>query len=321
MKNTFLTLVLLIFSVARLSSQEVDLPQYVNHMADNPFLISPAYAGIGAGFQLRLNGVSQWLGVKEAPDTQSLTLEARLAERFGGGLTIFNDKNGFTSQKGVRLSLASHLTLSDLYDSFLSLGLSYSFIQFGIDTSEFSNPANPGAPVNLPNRVLNSSNFDISMLYRFGRFAISGNVVNLLDKKIDDFNTGEPEVLRRYSVYTNYNFRINRDTEFEPSAFVEFFEASQRSRTDINVKLRRRIRDGYVWGGLSYTFLNDQFFTPNALAPLFGIKKNKLYLSYGFSITTNEILGFNNGTHMITIGFDYDRRPSLARCTRKMIMF
>ena len=51
MKNTFLTLVLLIFSVARLSSQEVDLPQYVNHMADNPFLISPAYAGIGAGFQ------------------------------------------------------------------------------------------------------------------------------------------------------------------------------------------------------------------------------------------------------------------------------
>jgi len=313
MKNIVTVLLLLV--VMRVSSQEVDLPQYINHMADNPFIISPAYAGIGAGLQIRLNGVSQWLGVKDAPDTQSLTVEARLAERFGGGITLFNDENGFTSQKGARLSLASHLTLSDLYDSFLSLGLSYSFIQFGINTEQ----NNTGQVV--PNRVLNSSNFDISLLYRFGRFAISGNLVNLLDKKIDDFATGEPTVLRRYSIYSNYNFRINRNTEFEPSAFFEYFESDGRSRTDLNVKLRRRIRDGYVWGGLSYTFLNDQFFQPNALAPLFGIKKNKLYLSYGFSITTNEILGFNSGTHMITLGFDYDQRPSLARCTRKMMKF
>ncbi|MFY7669689.1 type IX secretion system membrane protein PorP/SprF [Tenacibaculum sp. MEBiC06402] len=306
---------ILFLFVTKLFGQEVDLPQYVNHMADNPFLISPSYAGIGAGLQVRLNGVSQWIGVENAPDTQSLTVEARLAERFGGGLTMFSDQNGFTTQRGARLSLASHLILSDVYDSFLSFGLSYSFIQFGIDTSENNTPQ----PV--PDRVLNTSNFDISMLYRFDRFAISANVVNLLDKNVDDFSTGEPRVLRRYSVYTNYNYRINRDVELEPSAFVEYFEASQRSRTDMNVKLRKRIFNGYVWGGLSYTFLNDQFFKPNAIAPLFGIKKDKFYVSYGFSITVNEIVGFNNGTHMITLGFDYDRRPSLARCTRKMIMF
>lgn len=313
MKNKILIILTLL--TIKLSAQENDLPQYINHMADNPFLISPAYAGIGAGLQIRLNGVSQWIGVSESPDTQSISVEARLAERFGGGISIFNDANGFTSQKGARLSFASHLILSDVYDSFLSLGLSYSFIQFSIDT-QFNNTGEI-----VPNRVLNTSNFDISMLYRFGRFAISGNLVNLLDKKLDIFESGEPEVIRRYSLYTNYNFRINRNTEFEPSAFFEYFEASGRSRTDVNVKLRKRIRDGYVWGGLSYTFLNDQFFTPNAIAPLFGAKKNKFYISYGFSITTNQIVGFNNGTHMVTIGFDYDQRPSLARCTRKMIMF
>lgn len=315
MKKYRIIPILLLF-VSNVFGQENDLPQYINHMADNPFLISPAYAGIGSGLQVRLNGVSQWIGVENAPDTQSLTVEARLAERFGGGLTMFNDSNGFTTQKGARISLASHLILSDVYDSFLSLGLSYSFINFGIDTSQ----NNTGQV--LPDRVINTSNFDISMLYRFGRFAISGNVVNLLDKKVDEvFGNGEPEVLRRYSVYTNYNYRINRDTELEPSAFVEYFEATKRSRTDINVKLRKRIFNGYVWGGLSYTFLNDQFFKPNAIAPLFGLKKDKFYVSYGFSITVNEVIGFNNGTHMITLGFDYDRRPSLARCTRKMIMF
>ncbi|TCI85244.1 PorP/SprF family type IX secretion system membrane protein [Tenacibaculum sp. M341] len=313
--NKFLLTVLL-FIVIRVSSQENDLPQYINHMADNPFLISPAYAGIGSGLQIRLNGVSQWLGVKDAPDTQSVTVEARLAERFGGGLTLFNDSNGFTRQQGGRLSLASHLILSDVYDSFFSFGISYSFIQFSQDTSQNNTPE-----LGAVSRTQGNSNFDISMLYRFGRFAISGNLVNLLNRKVIQFGSDEPEVLRRYSVYTNYNFRINRDTEFEPSAFVEYFEASSRSRTDLNVKLRKRIRDGYFWGGLSYTFLNDQFFTPNAIAPLFGVKKNKFYVSYGFSITTNEIIGFNNGTHMVTLGFDYDRRPSLARCTRKMMMF
>lgn len=310
----YLIIILLLISV-KTSAQEVDLPQYVNHMADNPFLISPAYAGIGAGLQMRLNGISQWVGVKDTPDTQSLTVEARLADRFGGGLTIFNDSNGNTTQKGVRLSLASHLTLSHVNDSFLSFGLSYSFIQFGIDTE------NNNTSEALPNLNLNSSNFDISMLYRFDRFAISVNLVNLLDKNIDNLTSGEPEILRRYSAYSLYTFKLNRITELEPSIFVEYFEASARSRTDLNVKVRRRINDGYIWGGVSYTFLNDQFGTPNSVAPMAGLKKNNLYFSYGFSIDTNQIIGFNYGTHMITLGFDFDRRPSLARCTQKMMIF
>ena len=57
---------------------------------------------------------------------------------------------------------------------------------------------------------------------------------------------------------------------------MEYFEADKRSRTDVNVKLRKGINDGYVWAGLSYTFLNDQFFEPNAIAPLVGLKKNGL---------------------------------------------
>ncbi|TYP98687.1 type IX secretion system PorP/SprF family membrane protein [Tenacibaculum adriaticum] len=314
MMKRFLMLLFLFISI-KVSAQEVDLPLYVNHMADNPFMISPSYAGIGSGLQIRLNGVSQWLGIKNAPNTQSLTVEARLADRFGGGLTIFNDKNGQTSQQGAKLSLASHLTLSDLHDSFLSFGLSYSFIQFGIDTE------NNNTSEVLPDRNISSSNFDISMLYRFERFAISANVINILGKDIEDFELGEPEVLRKYTVYSLYTFKLNRITELEPSIFVEYFEASARSRTDLNVKLRKGIDEGYIWGGLSYTFLNDQFGTPNAVAPMVGLKKNNFYVSYGFSVTPNRTIDYQSGTHMITLGLDYDRRPSLARCTQKMMIF
>lgn len=298
-----------------MTGQEFDIPEYINHLADNPFIISPAYAGIGSSLQVRANGVAQWVGVDDAPNTQSIAVEARLAERFGGGIIFFNDSNGFTSQQGVKLSFASHLTLSHLHDSFLSFGLTYSFIQFGVDTSE--NNTNEFQP----NKDINTSNFDISMLYRFERFAISANVINVLDKNIDLFTTGEPEEIRRFSIYALYSFRVNRDIELEPSLFVKYFGSDGRSKTDLNVKLRRRIDNGYVWAGASVTLLNDQVALPNDFTPMVGIKKNNFYFSYGYGIDTNELATYNFGSHSITLGFDYDRRPSLARCTRKMILF
>lgn len=304
-----------------LVAQEFDLPEYINHMADNPFMISPSYAGIGSSLQIRLNGVSQWVGVKNAPNTQSITVESRLAERFGGGLTIFNDSNGFTSQQGARLSLASHLTLSNLHDSFLSFGLSYSFIQFSQDTSQNNLNQLGILDEGFGTRNISNNNFDISMLYRYERFAISANLINVLDKKIDLFTSREPKALRRYSLYTLYTFKVNRNTEFEPSLFVKYFESDGRSKTDVNLKLRRRISNGYLWGGVSVTLLNDQVALPNDFSPMIGIKKNNFYFSYGFGLDTNEIVNYNYGTHMITLGFDYDRRPSLARCTQKLMMF
>ncbi|SEC95503.1 type IX secretion system membrane protein, PorP/SprF family [Tenacibaculum sp. MAR_2009_124] len=315
MKKIFLIISIICCSI-KLSAQEIDLPQYVSHLADNPFLISPAYAGIGTGLQIRLNGVSQWIGVNEAPDTQSLTVEARLSDTFGGGITVFNDRNGFTSQQGARLSLAKHLTLSDFHDSFLSFALTYNYTQFNIDTFD-----NNTSQV-VPNRAIGNSNFDVGMLYRYERFSLSANVVNLLDRKIEDFESNEPKVLRKYNIFGSYVFsRISRNFELEPSVLVEYREFDKRSRTDVNLKARRGVRDGYVWAGISYTFLNDQFFTPNAIAPLFGLKKGSFYASYGFSVNVNRTQDFNYGTHMVTLGFDYERRPSLARCTQKMVIF
>ncbi|WCC43863.1 hypothetical protein PJW08_08450 [Tenacibaculum finnmarkense] len=42
MRKIFITISILICSV-KLVAQEINLPQYVSHMADNPFLISPSY--------------------------------------------------------------------------------------------------------------------------------------------------------------------------------------------------------------------------------------------------------------------------------------
>ena len=203
------------------NAQEVNLPQYLNYMGDNPFAITPAYVGIGSGLRVRLNGLSQWVGIENAPQTQSLSVESRIGERFGGGLKIFKDANGNTTQQGVKLTFASHLILSEVNESFLSFGLSYSFIQFNIDASNFED-LDAGLSQNFN---LGSSNFDVSFLYRFNSYSVSLNASNLLNKEARFFSNGEPLVLRRYSFFNSYVFtRFYGDFEFEPSVLVEYFE-------------------------------------------------------------------------------------------------
>ncbi|QTE21493.1 PorP/SprF family type IX secretion system membrane protein [Polaribacter cellanae] len=317
MKKIYIIVICFITNFS-LFAQENNLPQYLNYMGDNPFMITPAYAGIGTGVRIRINGLSQWLGVKNAPDTQSFSIETRIADRFGGGLVVFNDRNGNTTQQGVKLTFASHLTLSRFNDSFLSFGFTYSYNMFRIDTGNFTGSDSSV----IDDRGVNSSNFDLSFLYRFNHYSVSLNISNLLDKDEHTFTNGEPIVTRRYSLFNSYVFnKFSYNYELEPSILVEYYEADKRSRTDLNVKLRRKMNNGYVWVGLSYNFLNDQFLTPNSVAPIVGIKRGNLYASYGFGINTNKTQAFNMGSHMITLGFDFKQRPSLARCTQKYYIF
>ncbi|TMM29900.1 type IX secretion system membrane protein PorP/SprF [Polaribacter aestuariivivens] len=317
MKKIYIIVICIITNL-NLFSQENNLPQYLNYMGDNPFVITPAYAGIGTGLRIRINGMSQWLGVKNAPDTQSFSIESRIGDRFGGGLVVFNDRNGNTTQQGAKITFASHLTLSRFNDSFFSFGFTYSYNMFRIDTNNFSGSDSSV----IDDRSVNSSNFDVSFLYRFNHYGISLNISNILDKDEATFTNGEPLVLRRYTVFNYYIFnKFSANYEFEPSVFVEYFEADKRSRTDLNLKLRKKTNDGYIWAGISYNFLNDQFLNPNSVAPIVGIKKGNFYASYGFGINTNKTQAFNVGSHMITLGFDFVRSASAARCTQKYYIF
>ncbi|MFP2995078.1 type IX secretion system membrane protein PorP/SprF, partial [Spongiivirga sp. MCCC 1A20706] len=233
-KRSFNLLVLMAFwffpNAAK--AQEFNLPLNNQYLADNPYLISAAFAGIGDCFQVRLNGVSQWVGVKNSPDTQSLSFDGRISDRSGVGAILFNDKNGFTNQRGGQASFAHHLTFSDKDEHYLSLGLSYKFTSFSIDTDEFINAG--GDPVVGRRASTFNSNFDVSALWRFKKFWLSLNAANILDKNLTIFDDTEPEKIRNYYAYFGYIYKKHdaADWEWEPSGVVQYFESDNRSITD-----------------------------------------------------------------------------------------
>ncbi|MCF6295833.1 MAG: type IX secretion system membrane protein PorP/SprF [Flavobacteriaceae bacterium] len=319
MKKITLYILLLVFSYGY--GQELNLPVFTQYLADNDFIISPTYAGIGDNFRIRANGLTQWVGIKNAPDNQSLYADFRISNRSGVGLSLYNDRNGNTYQKGIKFSFAHHITLDYYSKQYLSFGLSYNINSFRIAIENFvpTDEIPIVDPSIIDDRSISNNNFDVGFLYRFNRFYFSFNVNNLLKKDINDFIGIEPSKLLNYQIYSGFIItnKLNKRIEYEPSVFYQMFNSDKRSSTDINFKYRRFNRDGnYYWIGGSYRFLNDQVLKPLNIGPMAGIMQNRLYFAYSYQLTINDLSGFNSGTHMITIGLDFMQGASNCPCTQ-----
>ena len=319
MKKNLIYLLLII--AAQLGySQELNLPSFTQYLADNEFIISPAYAGIGDNLRVRVNGLTQWVGIKGAPDNQAVYVDFRIANRSGVGVSAYNDKNGNTRQQGIKFSFAHHLTLDYKSKQYLSFGISYNINSFRIDIGNFQ--ATPDIPIVDPNiiddRAITNNNFDASILYRNKGFFASFNANNLIDKETEEFIGLEPSRLLNYQLYSGLILKsqYNRRIEYEPSIFYQRFNSDGRSSTDINFKYRKyNINEDYYWIGVSYRFLNDQLLKPLNIGPMAGFMKNRFYFAYSYQITANELAGFNSGTHMVTIGIDFLQNASNCPCT------
>jgi type IX secretion system PorP/SprF family membrane protein len=298
------------------SGQELNSPQLSQYLADNPFVLSPTYAGIGDHVKIRLNGLAQWVGIKDAPRTQSLAADMRLGEKSGIGLFLYNDSNGYTKQQGARISFAHHLTLNRYEDEFLSFGISYNFNQFRLDVEEFIDAGfDPGV---TDDRSTSNHNFDVGLLYRKNSFYFSVNASNVINKDVYIFDPiYEPSKLRNFYAYTGYRYKKSRSSnmEIEPSLLYKIFESDGRSEADINLKFRWYDFEDYYYAGVTYRFLNDQIGRPLYIAPLAGLKKSNFYFGYSYQIILNEILGYSTGTHVVTIGVDLFQGISNCRCT------
>jgi type IX secretion system PorP/SprF family membrane protein len=317
MKKIFL--IILIFSAKTSLAQELNLPVYTQYLADNPFVISPAFAGIGDNLRVRANGLSQWVGVEDAPQNASIYGDFRIASQSGVGASFYADKNGYTSQSGAKFTFAHHIILDYYSKQYLSFGLSYNINNFRIDYTKL-NPVNPDSYITDDRRTQNN-NFDLSLLYRKAAFYVSLNANNVLDKNIDKFYAIEPQLLVNYQLYSGYIFSFNGNkTQFEPSIFYQYFQSDGRSSTDINLKYRILDRNyDYYWVGASYRFLNDQALKPLNLGPMVGLKKSGFYVAYSYQATFNRFIPYNYGTHVLTLGFDFLERISNCPCTQNPV--
>ena len=311
---------LLLLAIAQGYGQELNLPVFTQYLADNDFVVSPTFAGIGDNFRIRANGLTQWVGIKNAPQNMAIYGDIRLGYSSGVGLSAFADRNGNTRQSGMKFSFAHHLVLDIPSEQYLSFGISYNMNNFRIAIEEFETTyENPTIdPYVSDDRSVTNHNFDVGALYRIGQFWLSANANNILPKNKDIFSVIEPNGLLNLQIYSGYVFKRSNDSEFEPSTFIQLYSSDGRSSTDLNLKYRKFLNgnDDFYWIGASTRFLNDQSFQPLNIGPMAGFKKSVFYISYAYQITLNDLTAYNTGTHAVTIGFDLLQSLSDCPCTK-----
>ena len=197
---------------------------YSDYLSDNYYLIHPSMAGAANCAKIRLTSRKQWFGQEDAPELQTISFNGRVSEKAGAGIILFNDKNGYHSQKGLKVSYAYHLMFSrDEIDlNQLSFGISGGLIQSQLDETSFLqsgdfDPIIDGTIVQKDSYF----NMDIGASYNYLDFYVHGTVKNAIETRRNIYTEYESDNLRKYLLSAGYVFGDKDRILWEPSVLFQ----------------------------------------------------------------------------------------------------
>jgi len=308
-----LKFLLLVSFIQLTSNAQEGVPVYSDYLTDNYYLIHPSMAGAANCDKLRLTGRKQWFDQEDAPELQTLSFNGRISEKSGAGIIVFNDKNGYHSQKGVKLTYAHHLLFSrDEIDlNQLSFGMSAGFIQSQLDETTFTDYD----PI-VFGQVQKSSyfNVDLGMSYNFLNFYAHATVQGAIETRRALYSDFESNNLRKYLLSAGYVFGNTETFLWEPSILFQLIDRTKEKLVDFNIKVHKELSVGTIWGGLSYrrSIEGAQFLTSTGVSsqklqyitPILGFNYKNVMLAYTYSKVSGPVLFDTGGYHQITLGMD-----------------
>jgi len=305
------------FALSQITFSQEGVAVYSDYLSDNYYLIHPSMAGAANCGKIRLTGRQQWLGQEDAPALQTISFNTALDEDgvSGVGMILFNDKNGYHSQRGAKLTYAHHLRFSrgtsDLNQ--LSFGLSAAFVQSNIDGTDFTG----FDPVIVPGVIQKDAyfNVDVGASYHYMDFFTHLTVKNFLANRRELYtNEIESDNLRKYLWSAGAVFGDSDRLMFEPSFMFQMVEETSEKSIDLNLKVYKNVDFGRLWGGVSYrrSFDGAEYLSGSTvkeqklqyITPIVGVNYKKFMFSYTYSHLLGDIKFDNGGFHQITLGFD-----------------
>lgn len=292
------------------------LPIYTDYLSDNVYLVHPAAAGIGNTGKLRFTARQQWAGISNAPTLQTLSFHNRFGHKGAFGVVLFNDANGFHSQKGIQGTYAYHLDIDrgDVINQ-VSFGLSFSAVQNQVDQRQFT-----GDPTVAQLIQSNSYyNADFSVGYHYSGFSSYFTVKNLLLTTKNNLNPNlEPLDLRNYILSLGYYINSDRlPVQLEPSVMIQLRESTGERIVDFNIKAYKDLSNAQLWAAISYR----RSFDPNPIenlayfSPIIGINYKRYMFSYTYTKQMNDIVLTSSGFHQISFGVNlFERKQRAAAC-------
>lgn len=307
--------VLLIFFITSFCSYSQEgIPVYSDYLSDNYYLLHPSMAGAANCAKIRLTARKQWFGQDDAPSLQTLSFNGRVGERSGAGIILFNDKNGYHSQKGVKLTYAHHIMFSrDEIDlNQLSFGISGGVIQNQLDETKFGSTLDPAIFGGIQSDTY--FNMDVGVSYNFLDFYAHATVQGILETRRQLYSDYESDNLRKYLLSAGYVFGKNQNISWEPSILFQMFEQTKEKTIDLNIKAYKSMDFGSLWAALSYrrSFDGAEYITGSGVStqklqyvtPIIGVNFKNFMFAYTYSQVMGDVKFDNGAYHQITLGIN-----------------
>lgn len=300
MKTLAKIVFVLVLTTWSFGSHAQQLPMYTHYMY-NTLVVNPAYAGSRDALTITALHRSQWVGFKDAPVTQTLTMHAPLRnEHIGLGLSVSNDKIGPTNNTSALIDFAYIMQLTA--KARLAFGLSGGINVFQADLSTLllEQQNDPVFRNDINNKV--TPNFGFGAYYSRERFYAGISVPYLLENnysKVTENNGGGTLIAkeqRHYFFIMGTLINLSDNLAFKPTTLIKVTNAApvQADFTASFIIMKKlmvgaMLRTGDAVGGLIGLDITDQ-----------------LHFGYSFDWSYGlETSKYNNGSHELMLRYDF----------------
>nr|WP_315219506.1 type IX secretion system membrane protein PorP/SprF [uncultured Flavobacterium sp.] len=309
-----INLIVIFLITSYYSFSQEGIPVYSDYLSDNYYLIHPSMAGAANCAKIRLTARKQWFGQDDAPSLQTLSFNGRLGERSGAGIIVFNDKNGYHSQKGFKVTYAHHIMFSrDAIDlNQLSFGISGGIIQSQLDETSFGGTFDPIVYGSIQKDSY--FNVDFGASYNYLDFYAHATIQGLVETRRELYTDYESDNVRKFLVSAGYVFGKRENITWEPSVLFQLFDTTKEKSLDVNLKAYKNMNFGSLWAGLSYrrSFDGAQYRSGSGVAaqklqyitPLVGVNYKNFMFAYTYSNVTGDVKFDTGGYHQLTLGIN-----------------
>ena len=285
-------------------------PMYSQYMY-NMLGVNPAYAGNREALSLNFFQRNQWVGIKGAPKTPSISMDQSIKDgKIGWGLQVYDDRLGVEAATGFNGMLSTRIKVSD--KGVLSGGLSFGLMNYQINLNDVNNRNNPNDPSFISTDKPSTWNRSLGMgiYYNTDRFYAGVSTPSILKSRLATYKNLNKsiQISDDFHLFANagYVFDINEDVKLKPSTMVKMVSGAP-IQADINMNIWLKDLLGF---GASYR-------TGDAFVGMVELQAtSNLRFGYAYDMPFNPLKYFTKGSHELMLRYEIGNFKTKIKSTR-----
>lgn len=258
----------------------------------NQLGVNPAYTGTSEALNISTISRLQWVGLDGAPTTHMLSVNSPIKKsNLGIGGAVYNDQLGPINQTGGFLTISYQAKLSNKLK--LSFGINGGIDNVNVGLTDITGSENdPSFQENISGKVVPTVGFGMYLYAK--KFYLGLSAPTLLESSYSNDNNSYTQ-RRHYFLSGGLALPMSKMVTFRPSVLLKYVVNAPVS-IDANASF---LLMNKLWLGATYRHAD-------AVGAIVQFQfTDQFKIGYSYDFTTSELRNHSNGSHEVTLSYDF----------------